>query len=85
MGFLDCLAGIMQIFSATYLPGSLLVLLTQSAIPISMALSSCFLKATYHPTQYAAAIVVCSGIILVLAPSLFGSDGGDDGGNTVSS
>jgi len=36
MGFLDCLAGIMQIFAATYLPGSLIVLLTQSAIPISM-------------------------------------------------
>jgi drug/metabolite transporter (DMT)-like permease len=84
MGFLDCLAGIMQIFAATYLPGSLLILLLQSAIPISMALSSCFLGATYHVTQYVAATIVCAGIILVLAPSLFG--GGDDGGgNTVSS
>lgn len=82
MGFLDCLAGIMQIFAATYLPGSLLVLLTQSAIPISMVLSKLFLGLSYHQTQYIAATVVCGGIILVLAPSIFG-DGGDGGGATV--
>jgi len=34
MGGLDAIAGIMQVFSATYLPGPLLILLSQSAIPI---------------------------------------------------
>ena len=77
MGFLDSIAGIMQIFAATYLPGSLLVLLVQSAIPISMFLSRVILKEKYHGTQYAAAIIVCCGILLVLSPSLTSSDGGD--------
>ena len=77
MGFLDSIAGIMQIFAATYLPGSLLVLLVQSAIPISMFLSRVILKEKYHGTQYAAAIIVCCGILLVLLPSLTSSDDGD--------
>jgi drug/metabolite transporter (DMT)-like permease len=82
MGFLDCIAGIMQIFAATYLPGGLIILLLQSAIPVSMFLSYIILKERYHVTQYAAAIIVCGGIFLVLEPSILG---GDDGGgsNTV--
>eukprot|EP00606_Chrysophyceae_sp_TOSAG23-5_P000579 GSChrysophyteH2.ASY1.ANO1.409.1 assembled CDS len=36
MGFLDAIAGIMQVFAATYLPGPLLILLSQAAIPMSM-------------------------------------------------
>jgi hypothetical protein len=80
MGFLDCLAGIMQVFAATYLPGSFIVLLTQSAIPISMFLSATILKTSYHRVQYVAALVVCGGILLVLAPSL---TGGGEGGSSV--
>jgi len=70
MGFLDCLAGIMQIFAATYLPGPLLILLSQMAIPVSMILSKNMLNATYQPYQYVGAVVVAMGIIVVLAPSL---------------
>jgi len=33
MGFLDCLAAVMQTFASLYLPGSLLVLLPQASIP----------------------------------------------------
>ena len=39
MGFLDCIAGIMQTFAVTYLPGALVILLLQAAIPASMILS----------------------------------------------
>ncbi|GMI00063.1 hypothetical protein TrVE_jg3166 [Triparma verrucosa] len=70
MGFLDCLAGIMQIFAATYLPGPLLILLSQMAIPVSMILSKNMLNATYRPYQYVGACVVAMGIIVVLSPSL---------------
>jgi drug/metabolite transporter (DMT)-like permease len=84
MGFLDSIAGIMQIFAATYLPGSLLVLLVQSAIPISMFLSRVIMKEQYHGTQYAAAVIVCCGILLVLSPSLTSSgDDGDSGAATA--
>ena len=34
MGALDGVSGIMQMFASTYLGGSLLILLTQSAIPV---------------------------------------------------
>jgi hypothetical protein len=36
MGGLDSIAGILQVFAATYLGGSLIILLGQAAIPISM-------------------------------------------------
>lgn len=75
--------GSLQVFAATYLPGSLLILLLQSAIPVSMVLSAIILKASYHKTQYAGAVVVCGGIILVLGPELFGSDDDDDSGSSI--
>jgi len=75
MGFLDCLAGIMQIFAATYLPGPLLVLLAQMAIPVSLFLSKTMLSATYAPYQYFGAAIVAMGIVVVLAPTLNGGDG----------
>jgi len=73
MGFLDCLAGIMQIFAATYLPGPLLILISQMAIPISMVLSKTMLGAKYKPYQYVGAIIVFFGIVTVLAPQFNGS------------
>ncbi len=74
MGALDALAGIMQTFSATYLSGSLLVLLTQSAIPISMVLSRYLLSAKYNKFQYFGAFIVTIGIVVVLVPSMQGGD-----------
>uniref|UniRef100_A0A7S2RKK2 EamA domain-containing protein n=1 Tax=Rhizochromulina marina TaxID=1034831 RepID=A0A7S2RKK2_9STRA len=82
MGFLDCIAGIMQIFAATYLPGSLLILLLQSAIPVSMALSALIMGSKYHKVQYVSAVIVCGGIILVLAPELFSNSDDDDGSSS---
>ena len=78
MGFLDCIAGIMQIFAATYLDGGLIVLLLQAAIPVSMVLSRYFLNTTYHKVQYLSAVVVVGGIVTVLAPSLSTSSGGSN-------
>jgi hypothetical protein len=72
MGGLDAMAGIMQVFSATYLPGPLLILLSQAAIPISMVISKYMLNAEYNKFQYAGALVVAGGIMVVLAPTLSG-------------
>lgn len=66
----DAMASIMQIFAATYLSGPLVILLSQAAIPVSMVISRYLLKATYNYFQYAGALIVAGGIIVVLAPSL---------------
>jgi drug/metabolite transporter (DMT)-like permease len=68
MGALDCLAASMQVFASVYLPGPLLVLLPQTAIPISMILSRYMLHERYHWTQYLGAVVVLAGIGVVLEP-----------------
>lgn len=48
MGALDALAGIMQIFGATYCPGPLIILLLQAAIPVSMVISKFLVNAKYN-------------------------------------
>lgn len=73
MGALDCLATSMQIFSSVYLPGPLLVLLPQAAIPFSIVLSRYLLKERYHWSQYVGASVVIAGILVVLEPIISGS------------
>jgi hypothetical protein len=39
MGFLDAISAAMQVLATIYLPGTLLVLLPQAAIPLSMLAS----------------------------------------------
>jgi drug/metabolite transporter (DMT)-like permease len=70
MGALDCVAGMMQVFCAVYLPGPLLVLLPQAAIPISMIFSRHILGSRYKKLQYIGALVVLLGIIVVLEPEI---------------
>ncbi|GMI09468.1 hypothetical protein TrVE_jg9980 [Triparma verrucosa] len=69
MGGLDSIAGVMSTFSLNYIPNaSLVVLLGQASIPISMGISRVFLKAKYSASQYSGALVVILGIIIVLIP-----------------
>lgn len=72
MGALDCMASIMQTFCAVYLPGTLLVLLPQAAIPISILLSKQLLSARYTMLQYVGAWVVLMGIVVVMEPVMTG-------------
>merc|ERR1740130_18175 len=83
MGCLDSLASAMQIFAVNFITNaSILVLLSQSAIPISMMISKLFLKASYSITQYLGALIVCFGIIVVLLPQLSGKSGDEDNGHS---
>ena len=51
MGTLDAMAGIMQTFAVTYLDGSLVILLSQAAIPMSMVITKYLLKVKYSAFQ----------------------------------
>eukprot|EP00977_Amphora_coffeiformis_P000672 scaffold145_cov173-Amphora_coffeaeformis.AAC.13 len=70
MGALDCLATSMQVFASVYLPGPLIVLLPQAAIPLSLVLTRYMLKERYSWLQYMGAAVVIAGIGVILEPVL---------------
>jgi drug/metabolite transporter (DMT)-like permease len=72
MGIYDSVAGIMQTFAVNYISNaSMIVLVQQSAIPISMVISRYALQATYTKAQYIGASVVLMGIVVVLIPNFF--------------
>lgn len=74
MGAYDSLAGIMQTFAINYISNaSTIVLVQQSAIPISMAISKYALDAKYTFAQYLGSAVVLLGIAVVLIPTLLAS------------
>jgi len=69
MGILDGIAGVMQTFAVNYIPsGGLIILLTQSAIPISMIISKLLLKVKYQFQHYTGAVIVIIGLVVVLLP-----------------
>ncbi|CAI5742314.1 unnamed protein product [Hyaloperonospora brassicae] len=78
MGGLDSIAGILQVFAATYLGGSLIILLGQAAIPMTMLISSLLLKAKYSSYQYVGAAVVTLGLLVVLGTGHSSSSAGTD-------
>jgi uncharacterized membrane protein len=72
MGFLDSVAGIMAVFAINYITNSsIIVLVQQSAIPISMVISRITLNARYTMNQYIGAGIVLLGIGAVLLPTFF--------------
>jgi drug/metabolite transporter (DMT)-like permease len=70
MGFLDAVSAAMQVLATIYLPGTLLVLLPQAAIPLSMLASRVILRERFTARQYVGAVVVMAGIVVVLFPVL---------------
>ena len=71
MGGLDAIASIMQTFAFNYIAsGALLILLMQSAIPVSMVVSKVWLKTQYKVFHYLGALVVIGGLVVVLLPKL---------------
>eukprot|EP00543_Licmophora_paradoxa_P005966 CAMPEP_0202455656 /NCGR_PEP_ID=MMETSP1360-20130828/13127_1 /ASSEMBLY_ACC=CAM_ASM_000848 /TAXON_ID=515479 /ORGANISM="Licmophora paradoxa, Strain CCMP2313" /LENGTH=512 /DNA_ID=CAMNT_0049075285 /DNA_START=29 /DNA_END=1567 /DNA_ORIENTATION=+ len=77
MGALDCLASMMISFASVYVPGPLVVLLPQAAIPISMILTRFLGRERYSYTQYIGAIVVLMGILVALEPQITKRHQGD--------
>jgi len=82
MGALDSLAGIMSMFSTNFITNaSIIVLIQQSAIPISMVISKVALQAQYTLAQYIGAGIVIAGIVVVLIPTFL--DASTSSGGTV--
>ena len=82
MGAYDSLAGIMQTFAINYISNaSTIVLVQQSAIPISMAISKYALDAKYTFAQYLGSAVVLLGIVVVLIPTLLASPASSGSGS----
>jgi len=75
MGALDGVAGIMQTFATNYIySGSLIILLLQAAIPISMVISKFLLpNVKYNLQHYVGGFIVLLGLAEVLIPSFLGS------------
>ena len=71
MGAYDSVAGIMQTFAVNFISNAgTIVLVQQSAIPISMGISFVMLGAKYDLTQYIGAGIVLLGIVVVLIPQM---------------
>mmetsp|Transcript_24505 Transcript_24505/g.40565 ORF Transcript_24505/g.40565 Transcript_24505/m.40565 type:complete len:576 (-) Transcript_24505:417-2144(-) len=71
MGALDAISGVMSTFAVNYITNaSMIILVQQSAIPISMAISAVLLQARYSAYQYWGALVVMCGIVVCVLPSL---------------
>jgi len=84
MGVLDGIAGLMQSFAVNYIPsGSLIVLLMQAAIPISMIISKLILKAKYGIHHYTGAFIVIVGLAVVLLPSFLPGQQTDNNSQTA--
>lgn len=83
MGFYDSLAGIMQTFAVNFISNSsTIVLVQQSAIPISMLISKIALQAQYTFSQYLGAAVVLLGIVVVLIPTFLTPPNQTDAGSS---
>jgi hypothetical protein len=68
MGALDSISSTLQTFAAVYVPGPLLILLPQAAIPVSLILAR--RSQPISSAQWMGAATVFLGVLLVLAPIL---------------
>jgi drug/metabolite transporter (DMT)-like permease len=72
IGGLDSVAGIIQVLAMAIIKhGTLIVLLSQTAIPISMITSKIFLGSTYSASHYIGVCVIMIGLIVVILPRFF--------------
>jgi drug/metabolite transporter (DMT)-like permease len=64
------------VLATTYIAdGSLVNLLQQMAIPMSMVISKYLLHVKYKLYQYVAAVIVVGGLAIVLVPEFGGTSG----------
>ena len=75
IGFLDAFTLIMLVFANTYLPGDLVVLLSQAVIPISLIIDRMLKKQRGHDNRkYIGAILIVLGLTVAIACIGVGDD-----------
>ncbi|KAA8494774.1 Crt-like 1 [Porphyridium purpureum] len=72
IALLDGAGGLFTLFGGVHTKGTTQMLLGQGSIPVTMALSFSFLHTRYEWMQYCGALVILSGVFVVLSPKLFG-------------
>jgi len=75
MAVFDVISGVMTLFGGVYTKGTTQMLLLQGAIPFTMFCSFLILRSRYEWMQYIGALVIMSGVFVVLSPKFFGSPG----------
>jgi drug/metabolite transporter (DMT)-like permease len=70
IGILDSMTGLMQIFAVNNLDGTLVVLLSQAAIPFSMVFSFYLLNFRYTWLHVTGAFFVIAGLVITIAPQM---------------
>lgn len=70
MGFLDCFGTFFTAMGSVYTPGQFQTLLNQCLIPLTMFASLSFLKTRYNRLQIIGAIIIVSGALSVVLPTL---------------
>jgi drug/metabolite transporter (DMT)-like permease len=69
-GLLDCAEGYCQLVGTTHTNGSLMILMFQLVIPLTMLGSVVFLKRSFTWLQYFSAAVIMGGVVLSLYSSI---------------
>ena len=83
MGIYDAVGGVLVTFSVNFITKrTLIVLLQQTAIPISMIISRVSLNTRYNVYQYVGAVVVILGLVVVLYPSFASKEEQKQGGGS---
>lgn len=72
LGGLDTLSMIGHVIPGARLPGPICVLLAQASIPITLIISILLLHSHYKTQQYVASVVMLTGVLVAVLPSLHG-------------
>ena len=74
MGLLDCFGTFFTAMGAVYTPGQYQPLLNQSLVPCTMLVSALVLRKRYSLLHTLGALLIVSGAVVSLAPTLAGGD-----------
>ncbi|KAJ8907355.1 hypothetical protein NDN08_007469 [Rhodosorus marinus] len=83
MALFDVVSGVMTLFGGVYTKGTTQMLLLQGAIPITMISSVLLLRSKYDWMQCIGALVIMSGVFVVLSPKFFSSGSGVSAGTDL--
>lgn len=73
MASFDALSGIIGTWPLPYIPGSMVNVLSNAVLPLTMIMSTLFLRTRYHLNHYVGAALIITGMVVCIIPSFSGS------------